>query len=159
MNLGGVDTSKVQVLQHQEGMRGLYATCDIKKDEVILFVPDRYILCSERIIDIPQIDSIIKMIEKRKLKNVFGELIVFAIYILLEMRKPSHQREFGPYFDIFPTDFRQFPLWFAEEELELLKGSPILDYIKEGKNAIEEAHKMYCKEIAELKDCKLEKWK
>ena len=41
---GGVDTSKVCIYEYAENYRGLHAAKDIKKDEIILFVPDEYII-------------------------------------------------------------------------------------------------------------------
>ena len=49
LEIGGIDTSKVQLKQFDDGSRGLYAAYDIKENDTILFVPDKYILSYEAV--------------------------------------------------------------------------------------------------------------
>jgi len=44
MDAGGVDTTKLQLGLYGKNFRGLHAAGEIKKDEIVLLVPDRYIL-------------------------------------------------------------------------------------------------------------------
>ena len=80
-----MDTSNVTVSSYSENFRGLHATRDIKKDETILFVPDRYIIESDRACSH---DGIAAEIIKRKIKNIFGQHILIATYIMIERKKP-----------------------------------------------------------------------
>ena len=67
-----------------------------------------------------------------------GDKFLFAVYILEERRKASKDQEFGPYLDTLPSDFSQYPLYFNDDDLKLLKGSPIIDnlndFSREGQN-------------------------
>ena len=62
----------------------MHTTCYIKKDDRIIFIPDRFILCTDRIFDLPLIDSVLQKIEDKDIKIIFGELLLIGIYILAE---------------------------------------------------------------------------
>ncbi len=44
MRKGGTDTSKIKLKAISENQRGLFAKCNIKKDETVLFIPYKQIL-------------------------------------------------------------------------------------------------------------------
>ena len=58
------------------------------------------------------------------MKNRFGENILFAQYIMGENRKKPEDRRFGPYLDSLPKQFDEFPVFFDEETISYLDGSP-----------------------------------
>ena len=47
----------------------------------------------------------------------------------MERLKKPEEREFGRYLDMLPKYFKNYPIFFNEEELSYLKGSPILEAI------------------------------
>lgn len=55
-------------------------------------------------------------------------------YILIEKRNPNSK--WTPYLDILPKSYDNFPIFFNEEELSFLKGSPFLLVISNKKRDI-----------------------
>ena len=49
-----------------------------------------------------------------------------ALYILDDKDKPRDQQKFGAYWDICPKNYDNVPVFFNEEELELLKGTQFI---------------------------------
>ena len=43
---------------------------------------------------------------ERGMRERFGDKFLFGVYILEERRKDPADREFGPYLDILPRDFK-----------------------------------------------------
>lgn len=68
----------------------------------------------------------IKMINKgislRSPKHCF-----LSSYLLSEKAKTNSR--WKCYLDIFPSDYSNFPIFFSEKEIDLLKGSPFLSKI------------------------------
>jgi histone-lysine N-methyltransferase SETD3 len=54
------------------------------------------------------------------------------------------------YIDILPKDYSNFPIFFSDEELGLLAGSPFLMNILEKKEDIRKDYERICKEIPEF---------
>ena len=52
------------------------------------------------------------------------------------MLKDVRETFFEPYLDCFPHDCENFPCFFIQEELDYLKGSPILKSIDEKKRLL-----------------------
>ena len=106
----------------------MHAAQDIKKGDIILFVPDEYL------IDMPKVSEgseIAKKMFYHCTKNFFGQHILFAAYILTEKKKPRKDRKFAEFFDVLPKQFNEWPLFFTEDDLAYLEGSPFKEFIKD----------------------------
>ena len=67
---------------------------------------------------------------------------LLSTFVLYErLNKAS---KWNSYFDIIPKDYTNFPIFFSEEDLNLLKGSPFLQTILEKKDDIEKDYKRIC---------------
>lgn len=53
----------------------------------------------------------------------------FAVFLMQEARNPNSK--FKAYLDILPRAHDDFPIFFTDEEKELLKGSSFLDMVQE----------------------------
>lgn len=67
--------------------------------------------------------------------------------MLFERRKTDS--EAYTYLNTFPEDFSEFPILFKQEELNLLEGSQILEYIKREKDKIKKDHELVCQQVPE----------
>ena len=67
---------------------------------------------------------------KKGLKERLGPIYFFCAYILLERRRPDpEERDFGAFLDLLPEDCGQFPIFFNEDELSYLDGSPLKEQL------------------------------
>ena len=100
----------------------MHADVDIKAGENILYIPHSFILTVEVVCQTP----IGKKMMEKGMRKKYGDYSFFCAYILFERRKPAEQRQFGPFIDSFPQSFDEFPIFFDEDELSYLEGSPFL---------------------------------
>ena len=63
------------------------------------------------------------MLEKG-MRQKYGEVYFFVAYILVELKKDYKDRKYAPYIDILPKNPQHFPVFFKDEELAYLDGSP-----------------------------------
>ncbi|KAG0232464.1 hypothetical protein BGW41_001858 [Actinomortierella wolfii] len=106
--------------------RGVIATQDIEKDHELFSIP-RSLLLS------PETSQLSKEVDLSSLRG-WSPLILCMIYEYCR-GADSHWK---PYFDILPTEFST-PMFWADEEIELLKGTGVYDKI--GKGEAEDAFK------------------
>ena len=66
------------------------------------------------------------------------------------MKLPLEKRTFGPFIEIFPSNYEEFPLFFKEKELEDLIMSPFLDFIYLQKGHIEYQYDLLCRAIPQF---------
>lgn len=80
------------------------------------------------------------------------------IFMLIDMKNDSSF--FKPYYDILPKKLDNMPIFWTEDELEWLKGSYLLEQIKERNDAIENDYNEICgvapefREMASLEEFK-----
>ena len=65
------------------------------------------------------------------------------------MHTPNFQSEWNIYLDILPKSFDELPLFFKDDELILLKGSPFYDDVIWVKNKIKTEYSQICEAIPE----------
>ena len=110
MHSEGTDVTKVQVMSYKENLRGLHTSCDVKKGNTILLVPNKLILAYETVKRSPIAAKMIDL----KLENDYGQHILFVAYFMEERRKRKEDRQYGCYIDCFPNSFENFPIFFNE---------------------------------------------
>lgn len=120
---GGSQFDKLKIRYYTPDYRGVHAARDIKKGEIILYVPKEQIITLEMAIHSP-IGK--KMYEKGLRQRLISPKHSFlSTFIMQERRKPVS--EWHIYIDILPKNFSNFPIFFTEEEKNWLKGSAFLD--------------------------------
>jgi len=101
----------------------VHAARDIKKGEIILYVPKEQIITLEMAMSSP-IGK--KMYEKGLRQRLISPKHSFlATFIMQEKRKPD--TIWIAYIDILPKSYSNFPIFYTEEEKKWLEGSPFLD--------------------------------
>ena len=119
MKSGGAEFNKIKLRYYTEDYRGVHASADIKVDETILFVPNSQLITVELAKASP-IGSLMT------LKNLNTTLIspkhsYLATFLMEEVRKENS--EFKNFLDVLPKGFSNFPIFFTQEECQLLQGS------------------------------------
>lgn len=71
-------------------------------------------------------------------------------YLMQERRKEAKDREFEPFLDILPKECVDFPIFFTEDQLAYLAGSPFLKLIEEKKEDIKSDYDLICKEVPDF---------
>jgi histone-lysine N-methyltransferase SETD3 len=138
--------SKLEIEFYTDDHRGIVAKQDISKDEVILKVPK---------------DMLISIELART--TTIGEQIATFMYIELNSPKHClltsyllHEKALGKeskwlnYLDILPKDYSSFPIFYSEEELSFLEGSPFKNQILEKKEDIKKDYEKICDNIQEF---------
>jgi len=69
-----------------------------------------------------------------------------ALALLEEKQKGSDSKWFK-YLDTMPTSFDEFPIFYTDEELEMLKNSSILQKINEKKEVIQANYELICSTV------------
>ena len=110
---GGADVEKVEIRLNDKLDRGVFANCDIKSGETVLFVPKSLIIDTEK--------ASANTISKKIIQNtalterVGAQRPVLCAYILQARREmESTNHEFEAYIDSLPTDAKQYPLFYSE---------------------------------------------
>ena len=113
LNTNGAETQNCEIRYDGPNNRGVYAAKDIGKYESVLFVPEKQIITLTSVGERQEICR--QMIQADVMSNKMGELIIFAIYIILEMKLTSSQREFYPWIQLLPDNYDDYPLFFGPD--------------------------------------------
>jgi histone-lysine N-methyltransferase SETD3 len=97
----------------------------VKAREVVLFIPKSHLITLE----MAKETSVSKKILQNKLDLLSPKHSFLSTYLLQERRNPNSF--WKPYLDILPEAYSGFPIFFSEEELGWLEGSPFLKQVKE----------------------------
>jgi len=76
-------------------------------------------------------------------------IIAVVIYILTTLEDPVHF--FQPYYRILPREYKNFPVFWNEEQLSWLQGSPILHDIEIRKRNMRDDYEEICRVCPEFK--------
>ena len=120
MKSGGAVFDKIKLRYYSEDYRGVHASRFIKKGETLLYVPFQQLLTLDMAMESP-IGSLMAA------RNVRTRLIspkhsFLATLCMEEVRKPNSP--FAKFIDILPKSFNNFPIFYTQEERQLLNGSP-----------------------------------
>ena len=143
---GNSKFDKLKIRYYGPDYRGVHASRDIKKGEIILLVPLNQIITLEMAFASP-IGS--KMYEKGLRQRLISPKHSFlSTFIMQEKRKENS--EWHIYIDILPKNLSNFPIFFTKEDKEWLEGSPFLDQIEEKIQDIKIDYDLICKEVPDF---------
>ena len=149
---GGSIFPKLQMRFYSEDYRGVHSTSFIHKDDLILFIPKSHIITLEMAKSSP-IGS--KMVEA-DLDLLSPKHSYLSTFVLQEKLKP--ESFWQPYLEILPQKFRNFPIFFTEDEKEWLKGSPFLDQVNEKIDDIQVDYNTICAAVPEYSQFSVEEF-
>lgn len=119
---GGGLFDKLYLKYYSDDYRGVHCLTKVPEDDIILYVPFKYIMTSEvaKASDIGT--KIITSNVDLRSKHSY-----LASYLLQE--KKNESSFWDPYLDILPVFYANMPIFFDEDNLKLLKGSFTLEKI------------------------------
>lgn len=150
---GGGLLNKIRVCSFTENYRGIQLTDNASIAEELLFIPRKYIITYQEgfnyqpIKDFLESDSSKDSKGKSRLQSINHTPL--AVFLMSEKAKGANSF-YKPYFDTFPPDVEGLPTDFTEEELDLLRGSPILPSILTRKENIRKDWELLCEKIPDF---------
>lgn len=131
---------KLEIHFFSDNYRGVIAKSDIKKYEIIMSIPKICLIS----MDIALSTKIGKEIGKFMYQELHSPRhSLFSSFLLSE--KQSEKWKF--YFDLLPKDFSYFPIFYTDNELEYLRGSPFLSQIFEKRIEMKSDYDVICNYI------------
>jgi protein-histidine N-methyltransferase len=147
---GGAIFPKIYMKYYTQDYRGVHCSSLIERNEIFIYIPKSHIITLEMAKAAP---IGFKMVQANL--DLFSPKHSFLTsFILQELQKPLSA--WKPYLSILPQHYKNFPIFYTEEEKEWLAGSPFLDQIIEKISDIEEDYKTICQSIKEFSQFSLE---
>ena len=142
---------KLEIIFFTEDYRGVTAKSPIKKDEIIFSIPKEYLISLELALNTEYGKKIgeFMYIELNSPKHC-----LLSSFLLFEKNNPKWKF----YFDILPKNFSNFPIFYTNNELNYLKGSPFLNQIIEKKYDIKRDYLKLCERIPFFKNYSFEEF-
>lgn len=119
--------------------RGIYAKTQVAKGQPIIAIPKCLLITHELISNSPTIDRLLT--GSLQLKSPKHSLL--AVFLLEEFFK-GKASFWEPYLDTLPTDLSNFPIFYTESQLAVLKNSPLLSTVKAKKINILKDYEKIC---------------
>lgn len=136
-----------------EGLgKGIIAIQDIYRDQAVLTIPRKCILCAKTALENAEIGPKIASLAN---KCDLDKDTILTLFVLFE-RFGNPKSFWKPYFDFIDTTCFQTnsPLFYSDEELSILQGTPIYMEIMQAKEQLKEFCDAYFPVFQEeLKDC------
>ena len=134
---------KLKIHFYTNNYRGVLAKKNIMKNEVIMTTPKECLISLETVLETEYGKKIGEFMYKELYSPKHCLLTSFLLY---EEKNPKYKY----YFDLLPNDFSNFPIFYTQEELDLLKGSPFLKQISTKKDDIKYDYNKLCEHISDF---------
>lgn len=85
------------------------------------------------------------------IKTKYGEKFILCAYLMTERLKRPIEREFGAYMDLLPKSCIEFPIFFDEDELAQLEGSPFKELLEDIQVGIDLIYDDICRLVPAFK--------
>jgi rubisco large subunit methyltransferase-like protein/SET domain-containing protein len=139
---GGVTSLKFNVVTLGEGQRGVFAVADLAPGETLLRVPRSHLIGQQdaRASDIGRaLTAHTTILEK-------APYAYLSAFVLQEQER-GERSYWKPFLDTLPRAFPTHPLFFSQEELALLKGSPVLELLELDKRELSSRYATLCEQV------------
>ena len=134
--------NKLSVLFINENMRGIIATDNIKKNDILIKIPKDFLITLEE--------------AENNNKDLFTEEIkkelsspshcILSYFLLKEIEKGEKSKWYY-YFKFLPKSYLNFPIFYTEKELNILEGTKFKKLINEKKEEIKKDYEVLCQKI------------
>ena len=135
---------KLEIHFYTDDYRGVLAKSNILKDEIIMTIPKDCLISLETAFETSY--------GKKIGEFMYNELnspkhCLLTSFLLYEEKNPKYKY----YFDLLPKDYRNFPIFYTNKELDYLKGSPFLAQILEKKEDMKADYNKLCEYLPDYK--------
>ena len=134
---------KLEIHFYTDDYRGVTAKSNIVKNEIIMTIPKECLISLETVFD--------KSYGKKINDFMYKELnspkhCLLSSFLLYE----ENNKKYKYYFDLLPKDYSNFPIFYKNNELEYLKGSPFYAQILEKKEDIKNDYNKLCEHLPDF---------
>ena len=116
----GLDTSRMKLVNYAKDFRGIHAAKRIKKDDIIIRIPEKFFVFVDKIVGIC---GLAKKVLECGLELDYAAATAIACFVYENKKDPKSWWKL--YADSFPSDASSFPYFFKPDELQYLKGTTI----------------------------------
>lgn len=149
---GGAIFPKIHIEFYSQDSRGVHCIRGINKKECILYIPPTHIITLE----LAQSSPIGQKMLANNLKLLSPKHCYLSTFIIQEKRKSDSF--WAPYIRILPEYFKNFPIFFTEEEKEYLAGTAFIDLVNEKITDIKEDYDTICSVAPEFAEVSFEEF-
>ena len=147
---GAIIDSKLNIKKDNRE-RSIQSTGLIKESTEILKIPKKLFIYSDMGLDTIYYNNLNRDMFNSLTKD--KNIILLVFYLLQEYLKET-ESDFVNYFETLPTNINHIPIFWTEDELTFLNGSPILDIIQKRKIDLINQYSNLCLMSKEFKsDC------
>ena len=134
---------KLEIHFYTDDYRGVTAKSNILKNEIIMTIPKECLISLETVFD----TSYGKIINDFMYKELNSpKHCLLSSFLLYE----ENNKKYKYYFDLLPKDYSNFPIFYKNNELEYLKGSPFYAQILEKKEDIKNDYNKLCEHLPDF---------
>lgn len=119
LKLNGCQISLTKVRNFEQKFRGVCAATYLPPYTKIVFIPDSLILYPEQCYSVLPPTTVIPF------KSYHS---IYAFFLAVESKNPKSF--WAPYLNILPKDFSNFPVFFDNREIQILRGSSLLKMLE-----------------------------
>jgi len=141
---GGTSFPKLKIKHYSSNYRGVHATRKIKSKEQIVFIPLSHLITLEMAKSI----GVGKKLVDSGLDLLSPKHSFLSTYLLRERKNPNSF--WKPYLDMLPENYNSFPVFFSEDEMKLLEGSPFADQVRDKKSDLRKDYDAICQVAPEF---------
>jgi len=132
MHREGAEFSKIRLRFYESTHRGAHAACNIKLNDIILKIPEKAIITEYDAMETPVGKKMGELNIGNDDRFTYGKHNIMSAFMLTEIYKkredPNYVGKFDEFLAILPANTDDFPAFYTEEELSLLKGSVMFDW-------------------------------
>ena len=134
---------KLEVHFYTDDYRGVTAKSNISKNEIIMTIPKECLISLETVFETSYGKKINEFMYKELNSPKHCLLSSFLLY-------EEKNKKYKYYFDLLPKDYTNFPIFYKNNELEYLKGSPFYAQILEKKEDIKKDYNKLCEHLPDF---------
>ena len=133
----GAEFDNIFFREYSHNERGVHSKKSIKKDSLVIKIPKKLIIHSDRPSKYGNLMDEYEINIKKK------NLTKLVLFMLDDMK--DDDSFFKPYYDILPEDLSHMPIFWSDEELLFLENSHFLSSITDRRKILENNYKELCR--------------
>lgn len=136
---------KIEIQQYATEVRGVHATSTCVPQEQLLAIPLKCLIT----VEMGQVDTEMgrKISSMRDQVSFAAPKHMYLMMFLLEDMKFNLTSRFQPYYRSLPKTLRNMPIFWSEDELEWLRGSPLYEQILDRQESIAQDYARVCEQV------------
>ena len=142
---------KVEIKFYTNNYRGVISNNDIMKYETIMSIPKECLITLELVMSKPYGKQISELMH-HELNS--PKHCLLSCFLLFEENNPSYKY----YFDLLPKDYSNFPIFYMQNEIEYLAGSPFMNVIINKKIDMQMDYNKLCDKIENFSQFSFDKF-